>query len=319
MTKLVGVDVSKYNGYPDWKKAKQSGVQFAILRLGSGYGGGYIDKTFEYNYRECKKAGIGVGVYVASYLNISAEIDMTLKALKGKQLEYPVYFDIEDFSLSRRSYTNTQLTNYTVRFCSEVERAGYYFGIYSNKAFLESRLYWERIKKYDIWIAHWNKNVNYNGKYGMHQYTNRGQWKGIPSTGEGGVDTNWCFVDYPSLMKKLGINGYKKPKAKVKGLSKMEEEKLLDQIKQTVVTYEAKDYELALKIAKQHKAILVPAELNMDFGKMKKSKDTIIGIGNSTGKISGKDYGITGYCDYLVSADKVDEFLKDRTKFLRRK
>lgn len=319
MTKLVGVDVSKYNGYPDWKKAKADGVQFAILRLGSGYGGGYVDKTFEYNYRECKKAGIGVGVYVASYLNISTEIDMTLKALKGKQLEYPIYFDIEDFSLSGRSYTNTQLTNYTVRFCSEVERAGYYVGIYSNKAFLDGRLYWERIKKYDIWIAHWNKNVNYNGKYGMHQYTNKGQWRGIVSTGEGGVDTNWCFVDYPSLMKKLGINGYKKQKAEVKGLSKMEEEKLLDQIKQTVVTYEAKDYELAVKIAKRHKAVLVPAELNMDFGRMKRSKDTIIGIGNFTGKISGKDYGITGYCDYLVSSDKVDEFLKDRSKFLRRK
>lgn len=319
MTKLIGVDVSKYNGYPDWAKAKQSGAQFAILRLGSGYGGGYIDKTFEYNYRECKKAGIGVGVYVASYLNISSEIDMTLKALKGKQLEYPVYFDVEDFSLSGRSYTNTQLTNYAVRYCSEIERAGYYVGIYSNKAFLDSRLYWERIKKYDIWIAHWNKNVNYAGKYGMHQYTNKGQWRGIASTGEGGVDTNWCFVDYPSLMKKLGINGYKKQRAEVKGLTKMEEEKLLDQIKQTVVTYEAKDYELALKIAKQHKAILVPAELNMDFGRMKRSKDTIIGIGNSTGKISGKDYGITGYCDYLVSSDKVDEFLKDRSKFLRRK
>ena len=319
MTKLVGVDVSKYNGYPDWKKAKADGVQFAILRLGSGYGGGYVDKTFEYNYRECKKAGIGVGVYVASYLNISTEIDMTLKALKGKQLEYPIYFDIEDFSLSGRSYTNTQLTNYTVRFCSEVERAGYYVGIYSNKAFLDGRLYWERIKKYDIWIAHWNKNVNYNGKYGMHQYTNKGQWRGIASTGEGGVDTNWCFVDYSSLMKKLGINGYKKQKAEVKGLTKMEEEKLLDEIKQTVVTYEDRDYDKAVKIAKQHKAILVPAELNLDFGKMKKSKDTIIGIGNSTGKISGKDYGITGYCDYLVSSDKVDEFLKDRSKFLRRK
>lgn len=317
--KLVGVDVSKYNGYPDWKKAKADGVQFAILRLGSGYNGGYVDKTFEYNYRECKKAGIGVGVYVASYLNISAEIDMTLKALKGKQLEYPVYFDIEDFSISGRSYTNSQLTNYAVRYCSEVERAGYYVGIYSNKAFLDSRLYWERIKKYDIWIAHWNKSVNYNGKYGMHQYTNQGQWRGIPSTGEGGVDTNWCFVDYPSLMKKLGINGYKKQKAEVKGLSKMEEEKLLDQIKQTVVTYEAKDYELAVKIAKQHKAILVPAELNMDFGRMKRSKDTIIGIGNSTGKIDGENFGITGYCDYLVSADRVDEFLKDRSKFLRRK
>ena len=153
----------------------------------------------------------------------------------------------------------------------------------------------------------------------MHQYTNKGQWRGIASTGEGGVDTNWCFVDYPSLMKKLGINGYKKQKAEVKGLSKMEEEKLLDQIKQTVVTYEAKDYELAVKIAKQHKAILVPAELNMDFGKMKRSKDTIIGIGDKTGKIDGENFGITGYCDYLVSADRVDEFLEDRSKFLRRK
>lgn len=319
MTKLVGVDVSKYNGYPDWKKAKQSGVQFAILRLGSGYGGGYVDKTFEYNYRECKKAGIGVGVYVASYLNIGAEIDMTLKALKGKQLEYPVYFDIEDFSLNGRRYSNKQLTDYTARFCSEVERAGYYVGIYSNKAFLDGRLYWERIKKYDIWIAHWSKGVNYAGKYGMHQYTNQGQWRGIPSTGEGGVDTNWCFVDYPNLMKKLGLNGYKKPKAEVKGLTKMEEEKLLDEIKQTVVTYEDRDYDKAVRIAKQHRAVLVPAELNMDFGRMKRSKDTIIGIGSSTGKISGKDYGITGYCDYLVSSDKVDEFLKDRSKFLRRK
>ena len=317
--KLVGVDVSKYNGYPDWKKAKQSGVQFAILRLGSGYGGGYVDKTFEYNYRECKKVGIGVGVYVASYLNISSEIDMTLKALKGKQLEYPIYFDIEDFSLNRRSYTNTQLTNYAVRYCSEIERAGYYVGIYSNKAFLDSRLYWERIKKYDIWIAHWNKGVNYAGKYGMHQYTNQGQWRGIASTGEGGVDTNWCFVDYPNLMKKLGINGYKKPKVEVKGLSKMEEEKLLDEIKQTVVTYEDRDYDKAVRIAKKHRAVLVPAELNMDFGKMKRSKDTIIGIGDKTGKIDGENFGITGYCDYLVSADKVDEFLKDRSKFLRRK
>lgn len=319
MTKLVGVDVSKYNGYPDWAKAKQSGVQFAILRLGSGYSGGYVDKTFEYNYKECKKAGIGVGVYVASYLNISSEINMTLKALKGKQLEYPVYFDIEDFSLSRRSYTNTQLTNYAVRYCSEIERAGYYVGIYSNKAFLDGRLYWERIKKYDIWIAHWNKNINYNGKYAMHQYTNKGQWKGIQSTGEGGVDTNWCFVDYPNLMKKLEINGYKKQKAEVKGLSKMEEEKLLDEIKQTVVTYEDRDYDKAVRIAKQHRAVLVPAELNMDFGKMKRSKDTIIGIGEKTGKIEGENFGITGYCDYLVSSDKVDEFLKDRSKFLRRK
>ena len=322
MTKLVGVDVSKYNGYPDWAKAKKNGVQFAILRLGSGYNGGYVDKTFEYNYRECKKVGIGVGVYVASYLNIKAEIEMTLKELKGKQLEYPVFFDIEDFSLSGRSYSNKQLTDYTERFCSEIERAGYYVGIYSNKAFLDSRLYWERIKKYDIWIAHWNKGVNYAGKYAMHQFTNQGQWRGIQSTGEGGVDTNWCFVDYPSIMKKIGLNGYKKSKVETKGKRKMEITKeIKNQLKNTVITYLDEEYQKAYIIAQEHKALLAPAPFNLDFGRMVKSGDTIIAVGGThLGKIEGKNYGLTGYATYHVKAtDKAEDFNKDRTKFLVRK
>lgn len=319
MTKLVGVDVSKYNGYPDWAKAKQSGVQFAILRLGSGYGGGYIDKTFDYNYRECKRVGIPVGCYIASYCNIEKEIELTKQAIKNKQFEYPIYFDIEDFSIKNRGFTKSQITNLTVKFLSSLEKLGYYVGLYTNRAFLNSHFDWDKIKNYDVWIAHWTRYANYEGVYPMHQFTNSMRWYGIPSTGEGGVDTNWCFVDYPGLMKELGLNGYKKQKEEVKGLSKMEEEKLLDEIKQTVVTYEDRDYDKAVKIAKKHRAVLVPAELNMDFGKMKRSKDTIIGIGDKTGKIEGENFGITGYCDYLVSADKVDEFLKDRSKFLRRK
>lgn len=247
------------------------------------------------------------------------EIAATEKLLKGKKFEYPIYYDIEDFSFTGRSKNRQSAINAVVRFCKHFERLGYYVGIYSNKYFIDQWLDKSQIKDFDIWIADWRKGVDYSKSFGMHQFTNRGRFTGIPSTGEGGVDTNYAFIDYPNIIKTAGLNGYKKQKVEVKGLTKMEEEKLLDQIKQTVVTYESKDYELALKIAKQHKAVLVPAELNMDFGKMKRSKDTIIGIGNFTGKISGKDYGITGYCDYLVSADKVDEFLKDRSKFLRRK
>ena len=209
-----------------------------------------------------------------------------------------------------------------IAFMDILEKNGYYTGLYSSGDWINNKFDRARMKNYDVWIAHWYVNApRCYRSYGMWQYTNKKQVPGVPSTGEGGVDANYAFIDYPNIIKNAGLNGFKKTiqKTEVKGLSKTEEEKLLDQIKQTVVTYEAKDYELALKIAKQHKAILVPAELNMDFGRMKRSKDTMIGIGNSTGKISGKDYGITGYCDYLVSADKVDEFLKDRSKFLRRK
>lgn len=321
-TRKFGVDISKYNGNVNMRVAKQNGVEFVILKAGSGARG--EDPYFQTNYRNAKAAGMPVGAYWYSYaMNVSeakGEAIRFMKLLAGKQFEYPVYLDFED--PSQRNISRSTKTDMAIAFMDILEKNGYYTGLYSSGDWINNKFDRARMKNYDVWIAHWYVNTpRCYRSYGMWQYTNKKQVPGVPSTGEGGVDANYAFIDYLIIIKNAGLNGFKKnvQKAEVKGLSKMEEEKLLDQIKQTVVTYEAKDYELAVKIAKQHKAILVPAELNLDFGKMKKSKDTIIGIGNSTGKISGKDYGITGYCDYLVSADKVDEFLKDRSKFLRRK
>lgn len=321
-TRKFGVDISKYNGNVNMRVAKQNGVEFVILKAGSGARG--EDPYFQTNYKNAKAVGMPVGAYWYSYaMNVNeakGEAKRFMKLLDDKQFEYPVYLDFED--PSQRNISRSTKTDMAIAFMDILEKNGYYTGLYSSGDWINNKFDRSRMKNYDVWIAHWYVNVpRCYRSYGMWQYTNKKQVPGVPSTGEGGVDANYAFIDYPSIIKNAGFNGFKKnvQKAEVKGLSKMEEEKLLDQIKQTVVTYEAKDYELAVKIAKQHKAILVPAELNMDFGKMKKSKDTIIGIGNSTGKISGKDYGITGYCDYLVSSDKVDEFLKDRSKFLRRK
>lgn len=320
--KRFGVDISKYNGNVNMRVAKQSGVEFVILKAGSGARG--EDPYFQTNYKNAKAVGMPVGAYWYSYaMNVSeakGEAIRFLKLLSGKQFEYPVYLDFED--PSQRNISRSTKTDMAIAFMDILEKNGYYTGLYSSGDWINNKFDRARMKSYDVWIAHWYVNTpRCYRSYGMWQYTNKKQVPGVPSTGEGGVDANYAFIDYPNVIKTAGLNGFKKnvQKAEVKGLTKMEEEKLLDQIKQTVVTYEAKDYELAVKIAKQHKAILVPAELNMDFRRMKRSKDTIIGIGNSTGKISGKDYGITGYCDYLVSTDKVDEFLKDRSKFLRRK
>lgn len=318
--KKFGVDISKYNGNVDMRLAKSNGVDFVILKAGSGARG--EDPYFQRNYTNAKATGMPVGAYWYSYaMNVreaKGEAIRFLKLLEGKQFEYPVYLDFED--PTQRNISKATKTDMAIAFMSILEKNGYYTGLYSSGDWINNKFDRDRLKNYDIWIAHWYVNsARCYRSYGMWQFTNKQKVPGVPSTSEGGVDANYAFVDYPKIIKAAGLNGYKKEKTEVKGLTKMEEEKLLDQIKHTVVTYESKDYDLALKIAKQHKAILVPAELNMDFGKMKKSKDTIIGIGNSTGKISGKDYGITGYCDYLVSSDKVDEFLKNRTKFLRRK
>lgn len=287
MTK-VGVDVSKYNGKINWEQAKKSGVQFAILRLGSGYNGGYIDKTFDYNYRECKRVGIPVGCYIASYLNIDTEIQLTKQAIKNKQFEYPIYFDIEDFSIKGRNLTKSQITFYTTKYLKEIEKLGCYVGIYTNRAFLNRNFNYNDIKNYDIWIAHWSRYVNYKDVYPMHQFTNSMKWTGIPSTGEGGVDTSYCYIDYPNIIKMNGLNGYKKDiKKEVKKMEITKEIK--DQLKNTVVTFTDKNLDKALKIAEIHKALLVPCKFNLDFGRMVKSGDTIIAIGEEKlGKLKAK-------------------------------
>ena len=210
----IGVDVSRYNGRPNWATAKANGVQFAILRAVSGANGVYVDPTFEYNYSECKKAGVPVGLYVASYLNVEKEIATTEKLLKGKKFEYPIYYDIEDFSFTGRSKNRQSATNAVVRFCKHFERLGYYVGIYSNKYFIDHWLDKSQIKDFDIWIADWRKGIDYSKSFGMHQFTNRGRFAGIPSTGEGGVDTNYAYIDYPEIMKNHGLNGYAKSENK---------------------------------------------------------------------------------------------------------
>ena len=206
----VGVDVSRYNGRPNWSVAKANGVDFAILRAVSGASGVYIDPTFEYNYSECKRAGVPVGLYVASYLNVDKEIAVTERLIRGKQFEYPIYYDVEDFSFTGRTRSKQSATYTAVKFCKHFEKLGYYVGIYSNKYFIDQWLDRSQIKDFDIWIADWRKGVDYSKSYGMHQFTNKGRFRGINSTGEGGVDSNYCYTDYPSIMRKHGLNGFKK-------------------------------------------------------------------------------------------------------------
>lgn len=213
----IGVDVSRYNGRPNWKVAKANGVDFAILRAVSGASGVYIDPTFEYNYTECKRAGVPIGLYVASYLNVDKEIAVTEKLIKGKKFEYPIYYDIEDFSFTGRSKSKQSATYAAVKFCKHFEKLGYYVGIYSNKYFIDQWLDRSQIKDFDIWIADWRRGVDYSKSYGMHQFTNKGQFRGVSSTGEGGVDTNYAYIDYPEIIKGNGLNGYPKQAAKPEG------------------------------------------------------------------------------------------------------
>lgn len=205
---LKGIDVSHHNGIIDWDKVKAAGIQFAILRCGYGRKSiKQIDRQFERNYSECKRIGMPVGVYHYSYAktpeDARLEADFMLELITGKQFEYPVVFDIED--KGQESIGKRILTDITVAFCEKIEVAGCYVSIYSNPDWFVNKLDLERLKGYDKWLAHWVKTPKWGSEFGgLWQYSDSGKVDGI----ETAVDMNISYRDYPSIIKRAGLNGY---------------------------------------------------------------------------------------------------------------
>ena len=110
--KLLGVDVSRYQGKVDWAKVKADGVSFAILRCGYGKDSVSQDDAYwKINADACKKNGIPFGTYIYSYATTEAaaigEANHALRLVKDYQLQYPIYFDMED--ASQRTLSKAQL------------------------------------------------------------------------------------------------------------------------------------------------------------------------------------------------------------------
>ena len=107
---------------------------------------------------------------------------------------------------------NTGLTNEIIKaFCDEMEKAGFWVGIYSYKCAADA-YFTERTKtRYTMAIAQYASICTYTSQHAFWQ--NSSTWKvdGI----SGNVDHDWCYVDYPTLIKERGKNGYPKPIEKV--------------------------------------------------------------------------------------------------------
>lgn len=195
-----GIDVSKWQGAIDWDKVKAAGVEYAILRIGYGKKTSQKDGQFERNYTECKRLGIPVGIYLYSYaLSVEGareEAKTCLNWLAGRKLDLPIYFDIEDATQS--GFSKDILTNMCKAFCEEIEKAGYWAGVYANKYWLTEKLNGSELEKqYTIWVAQYASKCTYAGKYDIWQYSSSGAVAGIA----GKVDMNYMYRDLISEIK----------------------------------------------------------------------------------------------------------------------
>ncbi len=203
---MKGIDVSVHNGDIDWKKVKADGIQFAILRAGYGRKLSQKDARFEENYKNAKAAGIPVGAYWYSYAmtedEAMVEADVFLSVIKGKQFEFPVYFDVEEkkqFDLGKE-----KLSAIMRAFLEKVESAGYFVGLYGSASSLTTYTADDIKNRYTIWLAHWVNQTNYSGSYAVWQYSDKGSVSGI----NGNVDLDICTADFPTIIKAKGLNGF---------------------------------------------------------------------------------------------------------------
>ena len=200
--KVLGIDLSGWDETVYWDILKTE-VKFVILRAGIGAGG--TDAVYESYYKKCKEIGMPVGAYwyakATTVKGAQQEANYFLQRLKGKKFEYPIYYDVEHQPIFQTGKTN--VSNMLKAFCTILEQNGYYCGVYSSKNYLENYFTSEVLNRYDIWLAHYTSSTIYKGNL-MWQFCEDGRLKGKP----GDCDLNYCYYDYPTLIKTKHFNGY---------------------------------------------------------------------------------------------------------------
>ena len=180
----VGIDVSKWQGDIDFKKIRESGAEFVMIRIGyqDGFDGDYImDPYFKQNMEKAKENNLKIGIYFYSYSNSIEEsekqAEWVINNLKNYEIDLPVVYDWEVWSSFNSINASLHKFNLMAEtFLKKIEDAGYKSMLYSSKNYLEN--IWE-LQNYKTWLAHYTNKTNYNGNYYMWQMCSDGKIDGI--------------------------------------------------------------------------------------------------------------------------------------------
>lgn len=191
---VPGIDVSYYQGKIDWNKVRQSGIEFAFIRVGyrsAADGMIYEDQTARRNLQEASAAGIKVGAYFFSQAlspeQAVEEAKFAINIVKDYHLDLPLVYDWETVSSTRTNgMTRQTLMNCVRAFCDEVEGAGFESMVYFNRDLSRTLLDVRRLTGIPVWFAMYDTYPDAPCKPDYWQYTDQGKVPGI----EGYVDLN---------------------------------------------------------------------------------------------------------------------------------
>lgn len=227
----TGIDVSEFQGNIDWKAVADSGIDFAMIRVGyRGMKNGEIkeDACAKYNLQEASKNGLKIGAYFFSTAvteeEAKEEAEWTKNLLSGYPVTYPAAYNCEGFqNPSSRQFELSveERTKLADAFLKSIEEGSYTGMFYAAKNELDDNNLWnadDLSLNYRIWVAQYSDQTwpektksDYTGDHVMWQYTNQGKLDGI----KGAVDFNVAYFGYSQSQQAVDENGAEQVEANV--------------------------------------------------------------------------------------------------------
>ena len=223
----TGIDVSEFQGNIDWKAVADSGIDFAMIRVGyRGMKNGEIkeDACAKYNLQEASKNGLKIGAYFFSTAVTEEEAKEEAEWTKNLLSTYPVAYNCEGFqNPSSRQFELSveERTKLADAFLKSIEEGSYTGMFYAAKNELDDNNLWnadDLSLNYRIWVAQYSDQTwpektksDYTGDHVMWQYTNQGKLDGI----KGAVDFNVAYFGYSQSQQAVDENGAEQVEANV--------------------------------------------------------------------------------------------------------
>ena len=196
----TGIDVSSWQYDINWGAVKNSGVSYAIIRLGyrGSVSAAYTqDEKYHQNMKNATAAGVKVGIYfVTQALNEAEAIEEAqwcLNAVKGYNVSLPIFLDVETSNGRGDKIDKATRTAVCKAFCQTITNGGYKAGIYANKNWMTNHIDMSQLTPYTIWLAQYWTAPTWDGThYEIWQYSSSGSVPGINTR----VDMNEFYVGF---------------------------------------------------------------------------------------------------------------------------
>lgn len=194
------IDVSSYQGVIDWGKVFDSGQRHAYVKWGEWWNGSYhVDVQAKRNLRECRKHGVGVGVYFFAHPSRSPveSARWFLRSTAGELHpgDLPPALDLE----VSEGHTWPYLNDWKAQWFAAVDDA-----IGCRAVFYSYWYFWKQMQLYadrPVWGAALGKAFVPPASWAIHQYSFTGTVPGIA----GHVDMDKILHDIPSIPIRGGV------------------------------------------------------------------------------------------------------------------